>query len=72
MMEPLIYYCHRTLGLQLNRHSHNAYIHICLGKVYILLLDTNNVATIIDPKILEHFMGKNVEYCMEDQPIPLI
>ncbi|KAI4317389.1 hypothetical protein L6164_025261 [Bauhinia variegata] len=43
-----------------------------VGKVYILLLEADNVATIIDPKILKHLMENNVEYCMEDQPIPVL
>ncbi|KAI4356204.1 hypothetical protein L6164_000244 [Bauhinia variegata] len=38
------------------------------GKEYILLLDADNVATIIDPKILKHLMENNIEYCMEVLP----
>ncbi|XP_020229170.1 UTP--glucose-1-phosphate uridylyltransferase 2 isoform X2 [Cajanus cajan] len=38
------------------------------GKEYILVLKSDNVATIIDPNILNHLMINDIEYCMEVTP----
>ncbi|KAK7380614.1 hypothetical protein VNO78_33129 [Psophocarpus tetragonolobus] len=38
------------------------------GKEYILVLKSDNVATIIDPNILNHLMMNGIEYCMEVTP----
>ncbi|KAK7352001.1 hypothetical protein VNO80_17415 [Phaseolus coccineus] len=35
------------------------------GKEYILVLKSDNVATIVDPNILNHLMINDIEYCME-------
>lgn len=35
------------------------------GKEYILLLNSDNLAQVVDPKILNHLIQKNIEYCME-------
>ncbi|CAH1448794.1 unnamed protein product [Lactuca virosa] len=35
------------------------------GKEYILLLNSDNLAEVVDPKILNHLIQKNIEYCME-------
>ncbi|XP_027904780.1 UTP--glucose-1-phosphate uridylyltransferase-like isoform X2 [Vigna unguiculata] len=38
------------------------------GKEYILVLKSDNVATIVDPNILNHLMINDIEYCMEVTP----
>ncbi|KAL2346021.1 hypothetical protein Fmac_000021 [Flemingia macrophylla] len=38
------------------------------GKEYMLVLKSDNVATIIDPNILNHLMINDIEYCMEVTP----
>ncbi|XP_027354509.1 UTP--glucose-1-phosphate uridylyltransferase-like isoform X2 [Abrus precatorius] len=38
------------------------------GKEYILVMKSENVATIIDPNILNHLMTNDIEYCMEVTP----
>ncbi|KAK7351945.1 hypothetical protein VNO77_11734 [Canavalia gladiata] len=38
------------------------------GKEYILVMKSDNVATIIDPNILNHLMTNDIEYCMEVTP----
>lgn len=35
------------------------------GKEYILLLNSNNLAEVVDPKILNHLTQNKIEYCME-------
>ncbi|KAJ1399027.1 UDPGP family [Sesbania bispinosa] len=39
------------------------------GKEYILVMKSDNVATVIDPNILNHLMTNDIEYCMELQEI---
>ncbi|KAI6702976.1 hypothetical protein NL676_012112 [Syzygium grande] len=38
------------------------------GKEYILVVNSDNVGTIIDPKILNHLIQNKVECCMEVRP----
>lgn len=38
------------------------------GKEYALVVDTDNACALIDPKILNHLIQNNVEYCMEVTP----
>lgn len=38
------------------------------GKEYILVLKSDNVATIVDPNILNHLMINDIDYCMEVTP----
>lgn len=38
------------------------------GKEYILLVNSDNVAATIDPKILNHLIENKIEYCMEVTP----
>ncbi|CAI9769667.1 unnamed protein product [Fraxinus pennsylvanica] len=38
------------------------------GKEYILVLNSDNVAHIVDPKILNHLIQNNIEYCVEVMP----
>ncbi|XP_061372437.1 UTP--glucose-1-phosphate uridylyltransferase-like [Gastrolobium bilobum] len=38
------------------------------GKEYILVLNSDNVATVIDPNILNHLMTNDIGYCMEVTP----
>ncbi|XP_057436661.1 UTP--glucose-1-phosphate uridylyltransferase-like [Lotus japonicus] len=38
------------------------------GKEYILVMKSDNVATVIDPNILNHLMTNDIEYCMEVTP----
>ncbi|KAL9313529.1 hypothetical protein ACSQ67_018981 [Phaseolus vulgaris] len=38
------------------------------GKEYILVLKSDNVATIVDTNILNHLMINDIEYCMEVTP----
>ncbi|RDX82850.1 UTP--glucose-1-phosphate uridylyltransferase, partial [Mucuna pruriens] len=38
------------------------------GKEYVLVLKSDNVATIVDPNILNHLMINDIEYCMEVTP----
>ncbi|KAL3012496.1 hypothetical protein AAZX31_06G001800 [Glycine max] len=38
------------------------------GKEYILVLKSDNVATVLDPNILNHLMINDIEYCMEVTP----
>ncbi|KAK7310552.1 hypothetical protein RJT34_08124 [Clitoria ternatea] len=38
------------------------------GKEYILVMKSDNVATIIDPNILNHLMTNDIEYCIEVVP----
>ncbi|KAJ7961808.1 UTP--glucose-1-phosphate uridylyltransferase [Quillaja saponaria] len=38
------------------------------GKEYVLVIGSENVATIIDPKMLNHLMQDGIEYCMEVTP----
>ncbi|CAL0326892.1 unnamed protein product [Lupinus luteus] len=38
------------------------------GKEYVLVMTSDNVATIIDPNILNHLMTNDIEYCMEVTP----
>ncbi|XP_015897597.1 UTP--glucose-1-phosphate uridylyltransferase isoform X1 [Ziziphus jujuba] len=35
------------------------------GKEYILVVSSDNVAAIVDPKILNHLIQNKIEYCME-------
>ncbi|KAL6129204.1 hypothetical protein ACLB2K_072557 [Fragaria x ananassa] len=38
------------------------------GKEYVLLVDSDNVAAKIDPKILDHLVENKIDYCMEVTP----
>lgn len=38
------------------------------GKEYILLLDSDNLADVLDPKILNHLIHNDIGYCMEVTP----
>ncbi|XP_058785729.1 UTP--glucose-1-phosphate uridylyltransferase-like [Vicia villosa] len=38
------------------------------GKEYILVMKSDNVATIVDPNILSHLMTNTIDYCMEVTP----
>ncbi|MED6109753.1 hypothetical protein PIB30_036403 [Stylosanthes scabra] len=38
------------------------------GKEYILVINKDNVATVIDPNILNHLVTNNIECCMEVTP----
>ncbi|CAL5205721.1 unnamed protein product [Lathyrus oleraceus] len=38
------------------------------GKEYILVMKSDNVATIVDPNILNHLMTNTIDYCMEVTP----
>ncbi|CAB4269294.1 unnamed protein product [Prunus armeniaca] len=38
------------------------------GKEYILVVDSDNVAATIDPKILDHLIENKIEYCIEVVP----
>ncbi|XP_004500712.1 UTP--glucose-1-phosphate uridylyltransferase-like [Cicer arietinum] len=38
------------------------------GKEYILVMKSDNVATIVDPSILNHLMTNAIDYCMEVTP----
>lgn len=38
------------------------------GKEYILVMKSDNVATVIDPSILNHLMTNDIDYCMEVTP----
>ncbi|KAL2478443.1 UTP--glucose-1-phosphate uridylyltransferase-like [Forsythia ovata] len=38
------------------------------GKEYILVLNSDNLAHIVDPKILNHLIQNNIEYCVEVMP----
>ncbi|XP_059457296.1 UTP--glucose-1-phosphate uridylyltransferase-like [Corylus avellana] len=38
------------------------------GKEYILVVGSDNVAAVIDPKILKHLVQNKIEYCMEVTP----
>ncbi|GAV57494.1 Ribosomal_S2 domain-containing protein/UDPGP domain-containing protein [Cephalotus follicularis] len=38
------------------------------GKEYAFVVDSDNVAAVVDPKILNHLMQNNIEYCMEVTP----
>ncbi|KAF3449297.1 hypothetical protein FNV43_RR10025 [Rhamnella rubrinervis] len=38
------------------------------GKEYILVVSSDNVASIVDPKILKHLIENKIEYCMEVTP----
>ncbi|KAK7250597.1 hypothetical protein RIF29_33126 [Crotalaria pallida] len=38
------------------------------GKEYILAMTSDNVATIVDPNILNHLMTNDIEYCIEVAP----
>ncbi|XP_011086724.1 UTP--glucose-1-phosphate uridylyltransferase [Sesamum indicum] len=38
------------------------------GKEYILMLSSDNLAHVIDPKILNHLIQTNIEFCVEVMP----
>ncbi|CAI8611518.1 unnamed protein product [Vicia faba] len=38
------------------------------GKEYILVMKSDNVATVVDPNILNHLMTNTIDYCMEVTP----
>ncbi|XP_024191422.1 UTP--glucose-1-phosphate uridylyltransferase 1 isoform X2 [Rosa chinensis] len=38
------------------------------GKEYVLVVDSDNVAAKIDPKILDHLVENKIDYCMEVTP----
>ncbi|KAL3815173.1 hypothetical protein ACJIZ3_016441 [Penstemon smallii] len=40
------------------------------GKVYILMLSSDNLAHVIDSKILNHLVQNNIDYCLEVMPKP--
>lgn len=40
------------------------------GKEYILVVGSDNVAAVIDPKILNHLIQNKIEYCMEVSQSP--
>ncbi|XP_051131410.1 UTP--glucose-1-phosphate uridylyltransferase-like [Andrographis paniculata] len=40
------------------------------GKEYILMLSSDNVAHVVDPKILNHLIQHNIECCLEVMPKP--
>ncbi|KAL1802514.1 UTP--glucose-1-phosphate uridylyltransferase isoform X1 [Daucus carota subsp. sativus] len=39
------------------------------GKEYVLLLKSNNLAEVVDPKILNYMIQSKIEYCMEVMPM---
>ncbi|KAK2655664.1 hypothetical protein Ddye_008716 [Dipteronia dyeriana] len=39
------------------------------GKEYVLVVSSDNAAAVVDPKILDHLIENNIEYCMEVTPI---
>ncbi|RYR25212.1 hypothetical protein Ahy_B02g058867 [Arachis hypogaea] len=39
-----------------------------LSQEYILLINEDNVATVIDPNILNHLVTNDIECCMEVTP----
>ncbi|KAK1401369.1 UTP--glucose-1-phosphate uridylyltransferase [Heracleum sosnowskyi] len=43
---------------------------ISQGKEYVLLLKSNNLAEVVDPKILNHMIQNKIEYCMEVMSTP--
>lgn len=42
------------------------------GKEYALVVDSDNVAAVADPKIFNHLIQNQIEYCMEVAPVPSI
>ncbi|KAG8391356.1 hypothetical protein BUALT_Bualt01G0179300 [Buddleja alternifolia] len=40
------------------------------GKEYILILSSDNLARVVDPKILNHMIQNNIEFCLEVMPKP--
>ncbi|KAK3225948.1 hypothetical protein Dsin_005810 [Dipteronia sinensis] len=38
------------------------------GKEYVLVVNSDNAAAVVDPKILDHLIENNIEYCMEVTP----
>lgn len=42
------------------------------GKEYALVVDSDNAAAVADPKIFNHLIQNQIEYCMEVAPVPSI
>ncbi|KAK1575006.1 hypothetical protein Q3G72_001802 [Acer saccharum] len=38
------------------------------GKEYVLVVNSDNAAAVVDLKILDHLIENNIEYCMEETP----
>ncbi|CAK9177445.1 unnamed protein product [Ilex paraguariensis] len=53
------------------KHSGKLDVLLSQGKEYMLVLNPDNISDAVDPKILNHLIQSNIEYCMEVIPTSL-